>query len=79
LIGTDQNEFLFGMPLRFKAILCLPPIATAVAAAMVIALLFVLSGRVLTTGAKARYTIATVAAAAMVPFFWYWNLYGFNW
>ncbi|HTK96755.1 MAG TPA: serine hydrolase domain-containing protein [Pseudomonadales bacterium] len=79
LIGTDQNEFLFGMPLRFKAILCLPPIATALAAAMVIALLFVLSGRVLTTGAKARYTIATVAAAAMVPFFWYWNLYGFNW
>ncbi len=79
LIGTDQNEFLFGMPLQFKAILCLPPITTALAAGMVVALLFVLFGRVLTAGAKARYLIATVAAAAMVPFFWYWNLYGFNW
>ena len=44
---------------------------------MVIALLFLLFGRVLTAGAKFRYAIVTVAAAAMVPFFWYWNLYGF--
>ena len=79
LIGTDPNEFLFGMPLQFKAILCLPPITTALAAGMVIALMFLLFGRVLTTGAKFRYAIVTVAAAAMVPFFWYWNLYGFQW
>ena len=79
LIGTDPNEFLFGMPLQFKAILCLPPITTALAAGMVISLLFLLFGRVLTAGAKFRYTIVTVAAAAMVPFFWYWNLYGFRW
>jgi CubicO group peptidase (beta-lactamase class C family) len=79
LIGTDPNEFLFGMPLQFKAILCLPPITTALAAGMVIALMFLLFGRVLTTGAKFRYAIVTVAAAAMVPFFWYWNLYGFRW
>ncbi len=79
LIGIDPNEFLFGMPLQFKAILCLPPITTALAAGMVIALLFLLFGRVLTAGAKFRYAIVTVAAAAMVPFFWYWNLYGFRW
>ena len=79
LMGTDPNEFLFGMPLQFKAILCLPPITTALAAGMVIALLFLLFGRVLTAGAKFRYAIVTVAAAAMVPFFWYWNLYGFRW
>ena len=79
LIGTDPNEFLFGMPLPFKAILCLPPITTALAAGMVIALLLLLFGRVLTAGAKFRYAIVTVAAAAMVPFFWYWNLYGFRW
>lgn len=79
LIGTDQNEFLFGMPLQFKALLCLPPITTALAAGMVIALLFVLFGRVLSAGAKFRYLLVTIAAASMVPFFWYWNLYGFRW
>ncbi len=79
LTGTDQNAFLFGMPLQFKALLCLPPITTALAAGMVIVLLFVLFGRVLSAGAKFRYLLVTVAAAAMVPFFSYWNLYGFRW
>ena len=79
LIGIDQNEFRFGMPMQFKALLCLPPITTALAAGMLIALLFVLLGRVLTAGAKLRYLLVTLAATAMVPFFWYWNLYGFRW
>ena len=79
LIGTDQNEFLFDMPLPFKALLCLPPITSVLAAFMLIALLFVLFGRELSAGAKFRYMIVTVAACAMVPFFWYWNLYGFRW
>lgn len=79
LIGIDQNEFLFGMPTVFKVMLCLPPIATLLAAGMVIALVFLLFGQELTAGAKVRYAIVTIAAAAMVPFYWYWNLYGFNW
>lgn len=79
LIGIDQNEFTYGMPLQFKALLCLPPITTALAACMVIALLFVLFGRVLSGRAKLHYLIVTAAAASMAPFFWYWNLYGFKW
>ena len=79
LAGTDQNEFTFGMPLQFKALLCLPPVITALAAGMVIALLFVLFGRVMTARGKLHYLLITAAAASMAPFFWYWNLYGFRW
>jgi CubicO group peptidase (beta-lactamase class C family) len=79
LAGTDQNEFTFGMPFQFKALLCLPPVTTALAACMVIALLFVLFGRVMSAKEKLHYLLITTAAASMAPFFWYWNLYGFRW
>ena len=79
LIGTDQNEFTFGMPLQFKALLCLPPVTTALAACMAIALLFVVFGQASSVRAKLHYLIVTAAAVSMAPFFWYWNLYGFRW
>ncbi len=79
LLGIDQNEFAFGMPLMFKALLCLPPLTTVLAAGMVIACLFVLFGNVMHVRAKLHYLLVTIAAASMGPFYWYWNLYGFKW
>jgi ABC-type multidrug transport system permease subunit len=48
-------------------------------ACIVIAFLFVLFGRIMTTKEKLHYLLITAAAASMAPFFWYWNLYGFKW
>jgi CubicO group peptidase (beta-lactamase class C family) len=79
VVGTDQNEFTYGIPLQFKALLCLPPVTTLLAACMVIAFLFVLFGRNMSAKEKLHYLLITAAAASMAPFFWYWNLYGFRW
>ena len=79
LIGTDQNDFAFGMPLRFKALLCLPPLSTALAAAMLIAFVALLVRSGVGARAKFHYFLVTAAAVSLVPFYWYWNLYGFRW
>jgi CubicO group peptidase (beta-lactamase class C family) len=79
LVGTDQNEFAFGMPLRFKALLCLPPVSTALAAAMLVAFVVLLLRAGVGTRAKLHYFLVTAAAVSLAPFFWYWNLYGFRW
>ena len=79
LVGTDQNEFAFGMPLRFEALLCLPPLSTALAAAMVIAFVVLLFRAGVGARAKFHYFLVTAAAASLAPFLWYWNLYGFRW
>ena len=79
LIGTDQNEFAFGMPLQFEALLCLPPISTALAGAMLVAFVALLFRSHVGARAKFHYFLVTAAAASLAPFFWYWNLYGFRW
>ena len=79
LIGTDQNEFAFGVPLRFKALLCLPPLSAALAAATFVAFVVLLFRSGVGARAKFHYFLVTAAAVSLVPFLWYWNLYGFRW
>ncbi len=79
VIATVMDDLLSGFPTPFKAWLVLPLLATLASLYLAYRTVLVWSkGALAGLMARLRYTVVTLAALALVWFYWYWNILGFQ-
>ena len=78
MANLDQWEFTYGMPERIILLLCIPPVLCLGAVLLVFYGLSAWWHGYWSGLARIDYTLVVAACAALIPFFVYWNLLGFN-
>jgi len=79
VIATVMDDLLSGFPTPFKAWLVLPLLATLASLYLAYRTVLVWSkGALAGLMARLRYTVVTLSALALVWFYWYWNILGFQ-
>jgi hypothetical protein len=79
LMNLDKWEFTYGMPDRMIYLLMLPPVLAIGSALLAVNTLAVWWRGYWTRWARFHYTLVALACVALIPFFAFWNLLGFNW
>jgi CubicO group peptidase (beta-lactamase class C family) len=74
----DDWDFVYGVPVDFKALLWIPIVTTALAAVVVGFAVWVWWCRSWSLAGRIHYSVIAAAALVFVWFFAYWNLLGFR-
>ena len=79
VISSVMDELMSGFPLSFKAWLVLPILASLATLYLAYRTVLVWSqGALAGVMARLRFTLVSLAALALVWFYWYWNILGFQ-
>ncbi len=78
LTRTDDWDFVYGVPPDIKALLWIPIVTTALAAAVAGFALWAWNKRSWSVWGRIHYSLIAAAAAVFTWFFVYWNLLGFR-
>jgi CubicO group peptidase (beta-lactamase class C family) len=76
---TDFWEFFYGLPLRVKFLLYLPPIAAGLTVALIITTVLAWKTKNWSALSRFHHLLISLAALMFIPFLNYWNLLGLKW
>jgi CubicO group peptidase (beta-lactamase class C family) len=74
--GLDGSELDFGLPLRFRLVLAIPLVTTALAVALAVAAVQVWRKRAWGRAARIHFTAVAVGSVLFPGFLSYWKLFG---
>ena len=78
LLFRDRLGFVYGMPRILIALLCIPPITTALTIGVFCFAIACWWRSNWTIGARLHYCLVATATVLFIPFLFHWNLWGFH-